>query len=111
MRLAQIPNRVAQLAEQYEVPERLNDASRKIYQGMNAAGATARRGALAAYHTALEHPRASIGGIILAAALVGGVLWYVFSEPLAKRKKASNRQPRAKARTQRRSRARAQAAA
>jgi hypothetical protein len=87
MRLAQIPQRVSQLAEEYEVPERVNDASRKltevsgkVYDHMSVAGDAARRGAMTAYRHALEHPRSSIGGIILAAAIVGGVLWYVFGD-------------------------------
>jgi hypothetical protein len=29
---------------------------------------------------ALEHPRTSVAGIILAAALVGGLLWYMFGD-------------------------------
>jgi hypothetical protein len=89
MRLAQIPERVQQLSEQYEVPERLTDASKKAYHHLSAAGETARKGAMAAYRTALEHPRTSIGGIILAAALVGGLLWYMFgdaSRPVQRRR-------------------------
>lgn len=78
MRLAEIPSRVAQLAEDCEVTEHLTDASRKVYDRMSAAGETARQGAIAAYRTALEHPKTSIGGVILAVALVGGALWYVF---------------------------------
>src|SRR5262245_54129729 len=87
MRLVQIPRHVSHLAEEYEVPERLNEASRKlgevsekVYDGMSVAGEAARKGAVAAYRTALEYPRASIGGVILAAALIGGLLWYVFGD-------------------------------
>ena len=110
MRLAQIPDRVAQLAEEYEVPERLSDASKKVYQGMSAASETARKGALAAYRTALEHPKASIGGVILAAALVGGVLWYVFGEwrrPAVHRRTGA----RVRARSERRKHSRERSAA
>ena len=87
MRLEQISNRVANLAEKYEVPEQLNQASRKlgevtekVYDRMSVAGDAARRHAMAAYRTALEHPKSSIAGIVLAAAVVGGVLWYVFGD-------------------------------
>jgi len=88
MRLAQVSNRLANLAEEYEVPERLNDASQKlgqvsekVYDRMTAAREVARRGAAQAYRVALENPRTSAAaGVILAAALVGGVLWYVFGD-------------------------------
>ena len=46
---------------------------------MSVAGEAARRHAMAAYRTALDHPRTSIGGIIIAA-LVGGLLWYMFGD-------------------------------
>jgi hypothetical protein len=85
MRLAEISNRAAELSEQYEVPKHLDNASRKIsevsskvYDQLGAAGDVARKGAVAAYRTALEHPKTSIGGVIIAAALVGGLLWYMF---------------------------------
>jgi hypothetical protein len=88
MRLAQISNRAAQLSERYEVPEHLSSASRKlsevsgkVYHGVSAAGEAARKGALAAYRAALAHPKTSIGGVIVAAALVGGLLWYLFGDP------------------------------
>jgi hypothetical protein len=87
MRLAKISERAAELADKYEVPEHLSNASQKlsevsgkVYDRMSVAGDAARRGAMSAYHTALEHPRTSIGGIILAAALIGGALWYVFGD-------------------------------
>ena len=124
MRLAQIPSQVAQLAEDYEVKDRLTDASRKlgevsgkvydkVYDQMGVAGEaayrSARKGAVAAYHTALEHPRASIGGIILAAALIGGALWYVFGDwrrPQPHRRSGA----RVRARTERRKHSRAKSA-
>lgn len=92
MRLAQISNRVADLSEQYEVPEKLNRVSEKIYDKVSVAGQAAQRGAIAAYRTALEHPRTSIGGIIVAAALVGGLLWFMFGDerrPVQRRRKGA----------------------
>jgi hypothetical protein len=70
MRLAEVPSRLNEVSEKYQVPQRLR-----------AVGETAREGARSAYRTALEHPRTSAtAGIILAAALVGGVLWYLFHD-------------------------------
>ena len=96
MRLAAISNRAA---EQYEVPKHLDNASRKlsevsgkVYDQLSVAGETARRGAVAAYRTALDHPKTSIGGVIIAAALVGGLLWYMFgdrSKPVERRRKGA----------------------
>lgn len=61
------------------ITEQVGPVSEKVYDRMSIAGEAARRGAQSAYHMALEHPRSSAAaGIILAAALVGGVLWYVF---------------------------------
>ena len=91
MRLAQLTNRAAEraaeLSQKYEFPEHLDHASRKlsevsgkVYDSMSVAGEAARRHALAAYRTALDHPRTSIGGMIIAAALVGGLLWYMFGD-------------------------------
>jgi hypothetical protein len=73
---------------------------------MTVASEAARKGALAAYRTALEHPRTSIGGIIVTAAIVGGVLWYVFGDwrrPVQRRRHAT----RARAGVERRKRQRA----
>ena len=85
MRLAEISNRAAALSEQYEVPKHLDNASRKIsevsskvYDQLGVAGDAARKTAAAAYRTALDNPKTSIGGVIIAAALVGGLLWYMF---------------------------------
>lgn len=101
MRLAQLTNRAAELSEKYEVPEHLDNASRKlsevsgkVYDSMSVAGEAARRHAMAAYRTALDHPRTSIGGIIIAAALVGGLLWYMFGDerrPVQRRRRTSSR--------------------
>ena len=72
MRLAEVTkevsNQLNEVSERYQVPQRLRRA-----------GDTARRGAHSAYQMALENPRASAtAGVILAAAIVGGVLWYLF---------------------------------
>jgi hypothetical protein len=88
MRLAQVSNRLANLAENCEVTGHLTDASQKlgqvsekVYDQMSAAREVARRGAQHAYRVALENPRTSAAaGAILAAALIGGVLWYVFGD-------------------------------
>ncbi|HEV3009894.1 MAG TPA: hypothetical protein VGX52_12740 [Burkholderiales bacterium] len=101
MRLAQVTNRVADLSERYEVPEKLGRVTEKVYDGMSAASEAARaaseaarKGAMVAYRAALEHPKTSIGGIILAAALVGGALWYVFGnwrQPAARKRSHGTR--------------------
>lgn len=119
MRLALIPQRVSQLAEEYEVPERLNDASRKlgevsekVYDRMTVAGEAARKGTMAAYRTALEHPKTAIGGVILAAALVGGLLWYVFGDsrrPVQRRRHTTRMRAGAERRKRQRGGARAAA--
>lgn len=70
MKLAEVPRRLNEVSEQYQIPERLR-----------AAGETARQGAHSAYRMALEHPKSSAtAGIILAAALVTSVLWYLFHD-------------------------------
>jgi len=105
MRLAEVSNRVAELSEKYEVPQKLNRVSEKVHGQMSVAGDAARRGATMAYHAALEHPRTAIGGVILAAALVGGALWYVFGEgrqPAPRKRHA----PRVRAGSERRRRPR-----
>ena len=65
-----------------------------LYDSMSVAGEAARRHAMAAYRTALEHPRTSIGGMIIAAALVGGLLWYMFGDerrPVQRRRRTASR--------------------
>ncbi|MGH8519375.1 MAG: hypothetical protein ACREUE_18135 [Panacagrimonas sp.] len=92
MKLAEVPRRLNEVSEQYQVPQRLR-----------AAGETARRGASSAYHMALDHPKASAtAGIILAAALVGGVLWYLFHD---RRTTAERRPARVRTSHERRKRA------
>jgi len=62
------------------ITERISPVSEKLYDGVNSAGEAVSQGAQAAYRAALDHPRASIGGLILAAGLVAGALWYVFGD-------------------------------
>jgi hypothetical protein len=113
MRLARISNRAAELSERYELPEHLSNASRKlsevsgkVYDGMSVAGEAARKSAQVAYRAALAHPKTSIGGVIVVAALVGGLLWYMFGDwrrPLQRRPSHT----RMRARTERGKRSRA----
>ena len=81
MRLAEVSNRLSEVAQRYEVPKRVGAASQKIHEGMSYAGDAARRGAHVAYRMAREHPGTSVASLVLAAALVGGVLWYLFGDP------------------------------
>jgi hypothetical protein len=81
MRLAEVSNRLSEVAQRYEVPKRVGTASQKIHEGMSYAGDAARRGAHVAYRMAREHPGTSVASLVLAAALVGGVLWYLFGDP------------------------------
>jgi hypothetical protein len=62
----------------YQVPERLSAASEKVREGVSAAGDAACRGAYSAYQLARAHPKSSIGAAFAAAAIIGGVLWYLF---------------------------------
>ena len=113
MRLAQISDRIVDLSDKYQVPEHLNQASRKlgevsekVYDRMSVAGEATKRGAAMAYRAALDNPKTSIGGIIVAAALVGGLLWWVFGDarrPVQRRKHA----PRVRAGGERRRKGRA----
>jgi hypothetical protein len=116
MRLAQITDRAAKLAGKYEVPEHLNTASRKlsevsekVYDRVSMAGEAAKRGATVAYRAALNNPKTSIAGAVLAAALIGGALWYVFGNwrktPIQRRRHG----PRVRAGAERRRKARAAA--
>lgn len=85
MKLAEVPRRLNEVSEQYHVPQRLR-----------AVGETARQGAHSAYRMALENPKTSASaGIILAAALVGGVLWFLFHD----RRTGSQKRPAARAHT------------
>jgi len=80
MRLADVSSRVNEVAQRYQVPERFDavkekvgDLSGRMAGKMSAAG-------YAAYRLARENPRSSIAGAVLAAALVGGLLWYLFGD-------------------------------
>jgi hypothetical protein len=81
MRLAEVSNRLSEVAERFQVPERISAASQKIHEGMSHAGHAARQGAHVAYRMAREHPATSIASAVVAAALIGGVLWYLFGDP------------------------------
>ena len=112
--LATISNRAAELSEQYEVPKHLDNASRKlsevsgkVYDQLGAAGEVARKGAVAAYRTALDHPKTSIGGIIIAAALVGGLLWFMFGDERRPVQRRRQHGPRVRAGGERRRKPRA----
>lgn len=108
MRLAEVTkevsNQLSEVSERYQVPQRLRRASDAAYEAAHTASDAARRGARQAYRIALDHPRASAAtGAILAAALVGGLLWYIFGSE----KKAPQRpRARVRARTERRKRGR-----
>jgi hypothetical protein len=80
-RLAEVPARLSELSDRYQVPERVSAASHKAYEGVSAAGEAARRGAHAAYQMAREYPRASVASGLVAAALIAGALWYLFGDP------------------------------
>ena len=108
MRLAEVSSRLNEVSERYQVPERVSAASQKAYEGMNVAADAARRGAHVAYRMAREYPRASISGALLAATLVGGMLWYLFADqkhPVQRRRPGN----RLRAGAERRKRARASA--
>ena len=81
MTLSEVSNRLSEVAERYQVPERVNVASQRLYEGMSTAGEAARRGAHTAYQIAREYPRASVASALVAAALIGGALWYLFGDP------------------------------
>lgn len=101
MRLAAVSSRINEVAERYQVPERVNAASQKMYEGMSAAGDAAKRGAYAAYQLARENPRTTIASAIVAATLIGGLLYYMFGDPqkpVERRRKGK----RVRARTERR---------
>lgn len=80
MNLANMANRVNEVAQRYQVPERLDtaketisDLSGRMAERMSAASQTA-------YRYARENPRASIASAVVAAMLVGGLLWYMFGD-------------------------------
>jgi len=108
MRLAEVTkevsNQLSDVSERYQVPQRLRRASDVACEAAYTAGDAARRGARQAYRIALDNPRASTAaGVVLAAALVGGLLWYIFGNEEKVQRKP---RPRVRARTERRKRGR-----
>ena len=113
MRLAEVTkevsNHLSDVSERYQVPQRLRRATDVASDAVHTAGDAARRGARQAYRIALDHPRASAAtGVILAVAVVGGLLWYIFGNEEKPQRKP---RPRVRARTERRKRSRAGATA
>jgi len=90
MRLADVSTRLNEVSERYRVPEHLSAASQKVREGVSAASDAAYRQAQAAYELARAYPKTSIGSAIAAAAIIGGVLWYLFgrggSQPVQRRR-------------------------
>jgi hypothetical protein len=79
-----------------ELAAQVGPLSQKAYQ-------QARYGAEVAYRAALNNPRTSIAGVVLAAAVIGGLLWYMFGDarkPVERRRKG----PRVRAVSERRKR-------
>jgi hypothetical protein len=111
MRLAEVSSRLSDVSERYKVPERvhagMNMASEAAHTGMSMASEAARKGADVAYRVVREYPRTSAtAGAIVAAALIGGLLWYMFGDP--RRPVERRRKPqRVRAKTERRTRAKA----
>jgi hypothetical protein len=100
LKLAEVPSRLNEVSEQYQIPQRLR-----------AAGEAACETAESAYHLALKHPRTSASaGIILAAGLIGGILWYLFHDRRSSSPQRSQG-TRARAGTERRKRAKSARAA
>lgn len=109
MRLAEmtkeVSNQLSEVSERYQVPQRLRRASDAACEAAYTASDAARRGARQAYRIALDNPRASAAaGIILAAAAVGGLLWYIFGNQ--EKSQRSKPRPRVRARTERRKQSR-----
>ena len=101
MRLAEVTKDVseqlAEVAERYQVPERLRVASDVARRGAQTAYDNAYRGAQRAYQLARDNPRASVAaaGVIVAAAIVGGVLWYIFGRETEQEQQRTTRRVRA----------------
>jgi len=117
MRLAEVTRDVAghlnEVSERYQVPQRLRVAQDMARRGAQTAYDNAYRGAQSAYRVAMNNPRASAAaGVILAAAIVGGVLWYIFGSEREQQERRTRRvragTGRKRARTTRSSRAAAQ---
>ena len=100
MRLAEVTKDVseqlAEVAERYQVPERLRVAQDMARRGAQTAYDGAYRGAQRAYELARANPRTSAAaGVFLAAALVGGVLWYIFGRESEQEQQRRTRRVRA----------------
>ena len=116
MRLAEVTRDVAEhlndVSERYQVPQRLQMAKESARRSAQVAYDNAYRGAQQAYRVAMENPRASAAaGVVLAAAIVGGVLWYIFgrqNEQPRRTRRVRAGTGRKRARTTRASRAAAQ---
>jgi hypothetical protein len=93
------------------VTEQVRPVSEKLYDRMSAAGEAVCEGAQVAYRAALDHPKTSIGGLILAAGLVAGALWYVFGDWRPASRRGTAARVRAGTRNAHRRRARAARAA
>jgi hypothetical protein len=113
MTLADVTNRLNEVSERYEIPERVSVATQKVREGVHAAGDAAYRGAYSAYEFARAHPRSTIGGAIAAAMIIGGVLYYLFGDkrhtPVQRRKAPSRVRAGAERRRKHRTTARASA--
>ena len=106
MRIAEVTRDVAEqlndVSERYQVPQRLRHAGETARRGAEHAYRHANRAAQNAYQLALENPRASAAvGVVVAAAIVGGVLWYIFGgtrkeEPRTRRVRAGTGRKRAR---------------
>ena len=108
MRLAEVTkevsNHLSEVSERYQVPQRFRRATDVASEAVHSAGDAARRGAQQAYRIALDNPRTSAAaGMILATALVGGLLWYIFGNQEKAQRKP---RPRVRARTERRKQSR-----
>jgi hypothetical protein len=87
MRFASVVDKVGPAYN--KVAEKVVPISEKVYEQAGVAGHAVRHGAEAAYRMALKHPKTSIGGAILAAAVIGGLLWYMFGnsrQPVQRRR-------------------------
>jgi hypothetical protein len=89
MRLASaVAGKVVPITE--KLAEKVGPISEKVYERAGVAGNAVREGTERAYRLALEHPRTSVGAVVVAAALIGGLLWYLFGDsrrPVERRRK------------------------
>jgi hypothetical protein len=100
--------RVNEVAERYQVPERLDFAKEKLGDVSSRVADRMTAASHAAYRLARENPRTSIASGVVAAMLVGGLLWWMFGDrkhPVQRRRSGQ----RVRAGTERRRRQRAHA--